>query len=42
MTDDAPAKLISDLKIDTDARSTLPYDQWVQGLGLPLHTGYFI
>ena len=43
MTDQATVATIDKVKIDTDSRaSLLPYDQWVESLGLPVHRGYFV
>lgn len=37
------ATLRKTIDIDTDARAPLlPYDQWVQSLGLPVHKGYYV
>ena len=43
MTDQATVVQIDKVKIDTDSRArSLPYDQWVETLGLPVHRGYFV
>ena len=39
---DNVVKLDSTIKLDTDARAGLPYDQWIDSLDLPVHRGYFI
>jgi hypothetical protein len=36
------ARLTNQIAIDTDPRGPLPYDQWAESLGLPIHTGYYI
>lgn len=36
-------RLEKTIAIDTDARARLlPYDQWVESLGLPVHKGYYV
>ncbi len=42
MTTNEIVRTQSDLSIDTDARSGLPYDQWIASLDVPVHKGYFI
>jgi hypothetical protein len=38
----AVANILSKIKIDTDVRSRLPYDQWIESVDVPIHRGYFI
>ncbi len=43
MTEQAEVVRIEKVAIDTDARAPLlPYDQWVESLGLPVHRGYYV